>query len=104
MNPLVVSAHEGTCQKMNEIVRATLGTMNVIKRGQDNGPSEYSGHSAGHQVYISKEKYKCKDEYKHKHKRNGGLFEYSGHSARIIIHKSQLSLKSSFIAQALQCY
>ena len=89
---------------MNEIVRATLGTMNVIKRGQDNGPFEYSGLGAGHQVYISKEKYKCKDEYKHKHKRNGGLFEYSGHSARIIIHKSHLSLKSSFIAQALQCF
>ena len=41
---LSAKAREATLGEMNETVRSTSGTMNVIKRGQDNGLQENSGH------------------------------------------------------------
>ena len=41
---LSAKTREATLGEMNETVRSTLGTMNVIKRGQDNGLQENSGH------------------------------------------------------------
>ena len=41
---LSAKTREATLGEMNETVRSTSGTMNVIKRGQDNGLQENSGH------------------------------------------------------------